>query len=714
MKILQKKTTWAVALCLAAAMAPAAGAQAQKPEAELHLIPAPRKVKRQAGQFTLTRRTRIVLMRAHAAEERVAAEMLAEDIERLSGTRPRITTARSLPRGRGIIYLGRPERDRRLDEQLAADGLRLNAGFSEQGYALAAGPEQIVVAAQSDQGVFYGVQTLRQLLAPDAQGQIECPAVAIRDWPAMKWRGMQDDLSRGPIPTLDYMKRQIRTLSEYKINLFALYMENVFDFRSEPLVAPKRAALTPAEVKELVGYARRYYVTILPEQESFGHLHKLLREEIYSKLAETPHGGVLTPTSPQSFALIGNMVRELAPLFPGPFFHIGADETSELGEGRTKQLAAQEGLGQVYLDYLKRIDAILRPYHKRVMFWGDIAMNYPQLLDTLPKDMIAVAWDYSTRDSFDALLAPYKNAGLQTFVSPGANNWKRIVPDLDAAMVNIRNFVRDGQKFGSLGVLNTTWNDGGESLLDMTWPALVFGAACGWQPGESSIEQFWKDYDWAFYRHTDHGLSQAIQALAGANGRFADVGMGSASDQDFWLDPFSRGGAQMARETIEFAHPLRLDAERALVTIYRERGKARLHQGTLDDLIFAGKRLDVLGMKIQYTAEVGGLYWDAYQHMGDQARANRDLYRISATNGRLQDLRDLTTRLRNDYAQLWRRQYQPFWLDNVLIRYDNLAGLYQSKIQAVDAVLQNYHRTSELPPPETLGFVFRPPASGRR
>src|SRR3989442_12250972 len=104
--------------------------------------------------------------------------------------------------------------------------------------------------------------------------------------------------------------------------------------------------------------------------------------------------------------------------------------------------------------------------------------------------MIAVPWAYDPRPNFDALLSPFKSAGLEMIVAPGASNWNRIFPDLDAALANIRNLSRDGQKFGALGVLNTTWDDDGESLFAMTWPALALGAGCSWQAGGPSPHWF--------------------------------------------------------------------------------------------------------------------------------------------------------------------------------------------------------------------------------
>jgi hexosaminidase len=116
----------------------------------------------------------------------------------------------------------------------------------------------------------------------------------------------------------------------------------------------------------------------------------MLKYEIYSDVAERPHGHVLTPTKEQSYDIIKSFYAELVPLFPGPFLHIGADETSELGQGQTVDRVKEVGVGRVYLEHLQKVSGILEPYHKQLMFWGDIAVKYPQLLGILPKNVIAV------------------------------------------------------------------------------------------------------------------------------------------------------------------------------------------------------------------------------------------------------------------------------------------------------------------------------------
>jgi hexosaminidase len=676
------------------------------PENQLKLIPEPKEVQLHAGRFRVEPTTRILVEFAHQAEDRIAAETLAEEIHDQSGMKIEITSEKSQAKQEpSTIVLARLQ-DLRIKRFLASKGLKADS-IGDQGYLLFSDNSHLIVAANTGQGLFYGVQTLRQLLHPDGKTLI-CPAVSIRDWPSMEWRGVQDDISRGPIPTEDFMKRQIRTLAAYKVNLFALYMEHVFDFASQPLVAPKEAALTPQEINALVDYAKQLYVTILPEQQTFGHLHHILKYEIYSDVAERPHGHVLTPTKEQSYDLIKAMYADLVPLFPGPFLHVGGDETFELGHGQTASRAAEVGLGRIYIEHMQRVSAILQPYHKQLMFWGDIALKYPQLLSSLPKDMIAVPWDYDAKPSFESIIKPYRDAGLRVVVAPGAQTWNQVWPNLDVAYVNIRNFVRDGQKLGAMGMLNTTWSDDGESIYGMAWPALVFGAAAGWQAGESDVDQFKNSYDWAFYRSSDATFRDVLENLDRGHQALAKINVDTETDDLFWADPFTPEGAKLMQKILPAARDMRLGAEHALESLYRNSDKAHANQSTLADMTLAAWHWDALGMKAQFTQEINRFYWDAFLNPTDAERVGNDLEEITAINARLEDLRDATTRLSEMYRAAWLREYNPFWLDNVLVRYDALAREFQSKIVAVRQARRQYDATKTLTQPQELGFYLQP------
>jgi hexosaminidase len=679
----------------------------QLKEDQLKLVPEPKEVRLQQGGFRVRPTTRILVELGHQDEDRIAAETLVEEIHDQSGLQLSITGSKEKTRQvRSTIVLARLQ-DRSVRDFLASKGLKADS-IGDQGYLLFSDKTHLIVAANTGQGLFYGVQTLRQLLRED-DGKLICPAVSIRDWPSMEWRGVQNDISRGPIPTEDYMKRQIRTLAAYKVNLFGLYMEHVFDFASQPLLAPREAALTPKEVNALVDYARKLYVTILPEQQAFGHLHHMLKYEIYSEVAERPHGHVLTPTKEQSYDIIKAMYADLVPLFPGPFLHVGGDETFELGRGQTATRVTEVGLGRVYVDHMQKVFSILEPYHKQLMFWGDIALKYPQLLGILPKDMIAVPWEYDPKPNYDSIIKPYRDAGLRVMVAPGAQTWNQLWPNLDVGYTNIRDFVRDGQKLGAMGMLNTTWNDDGEALYGMAWPTLIFGAAAGWQSGESSVDQFKNAYDWAFYRNGNNAtFRDALENLDRGHQALASIKVETETDDLFWIDPFTPEGAKMMQKLAPAAPEMRLGAEHALESLYRNHAQAHANQDTLADMTLAAWRWDALGMKAEFTQEINKFYWDAFQNQTDADRVGNDLEEITAINARLEDLRDATTRVGQMYREAYLREYGPYWLDNVLVRYDDLAREFQKKIVAVRQARRQYDATKILIQPPELGFYLQP------
>ena len=110
------------------------------------------------------------------------------------------------------------------------------------------------------------------------------------------------------------------------------------------------------------------------------------------------------------------------------------------------------------------------------------------------------------------------------------SNWNRVYPNYNIAFINIRNFVRDGQRLGSTGVLNTTWDDDGEALFNQVWAGVwPFGAAAGWQSGESSIDAFQRSYGRAFYRDTTGRADAAERLLMAAHATLQKAGLGEGA-----------------------------------------------------------------------------------------------------------------------------------------------------------------------------------------
>ena len=149
------------------------------------------------GGFRVGRETRILVQFGHQDEDRIAAETLAEEIADQSGLKLDIVGTKAGGKAEGgAIVLARLQ-DRRVQRFLASKGLNADQAVGAQGYLLFSDKSHLVVAANTGEGLFYGVQTLRQLLRPDGK-ELVCPAVAIRDWPGLGRRAEQEDISRMP------------------------------------------------------------------------------------------------------------------------------------------------------------------------------------------------------------------------------------------------------------------------------------------------------------------------------------------------------------------------------------------------------------------------------------------------------------------------------------------------------------------------------------
>ena len=660
----------------------------------ISIIPQPREMMATTAPFQLDRRTHITLADPRSAEDKFAAADFIEDVKQTA----RVTLTTSRNRGHKTILIGLIELPV-IQSALKAAAVAIPANLNDEGYVLSVNADSVVIGGQTAAGVFYGLQTLKQLVRGDATNAF-IQGVRIVDWPAMRWRGVSDDISRGPVPTLDYIKRQLRTFAAFKLNMHSFYMEHTFFSAEHPLIGPEGGSLTPAEIRELVAYARSYHIELVPEQQSFGHLHKALKFEKYNPLAETPYGDVLSPQQEGTYKLIADWYRELNELFPGKFFHVGEDETFELGEGQSREVARVKGVGAVYFEHLNRVRDLLRPYNRKLMFWGDIALNHPDLIGSIPKEMIVANWDYAPRDDYNPRIKPFKDAALEQLVCPGVWNWNQIFPNVDSSSKNIINFVRDGQGAGALGMLNTTWDDDGESLFEMAWYGIILDAAASWQPQAVDPKTFDADFDWAFFRTDGDQFVTAIHALGSVN---STLGIGP-SDEVFWRNPFTTVFQIQARSNADKIRQMRLQVEGANETLLRNRQRARRNASMISSMIFAAQRFDHLGRRAQTVEKLSREYWDAYLNLGDRSKVRRLRRYASPIYNQLREMAEELAELKGSYREQWLAENRPYWLDSVLARYDQAIAIWLAKSRAVEDAMRAYDATSILPNPEEFGL----------
>ncbi len=675
-------------------------------QTQVHLLPAPREA--HFGAVTTLPAKIAVSVPGHDAADEFAASDLEAAVKQSSANLDAPASRAAVPY-RVVLLRADSAAAKAL---LTHTGLAFEPAMDSEGYVLVIEPRQASIVASSGAGVFYGVQTFKQLL-PLKGAARELPTGTVRDWPAMRYRGVDDDLSRGPVPTLEFQKHQIRVFAAFKANIYSPYFEHTLLYPSEPVAAPPGGAFTPDQARELVAYARQYHVTIVPEQEAFGHLHHVLKYELYQDAAETPHGHVLAPGQPATLPLIKDWFTQMAAEFPSPFLHIGADETWDLGIGRTRERVETQGYGPVYVAFLKQIDDELAPLHRRLLFWGDIGGADPAAVAGLPKDMIAVPWNYSMTSGFDKMIEPFRKAGIETWVAPGDANWNEVFPAARAALWNIQGFIRDGQRLGSTGAINTVWNDDGEGLFNLDWYGVLFGPVASWQTGESPIPDYQEAYGPVFHGDTSGKIDEAEKELMAAQESLGKAKAGYTSDGLFWLDPWSAQGQEVSAKLLPVAQQLRLHAERAVVLLaeVRQANPELRERDALAAMDLGGRRLDLIAMKFELAQEIADSYAKALLNQHDKAQraaTANSLSEISGNNGRCQDLRDAYSALRAEYSEVWLAENRPYWLNNVTVRYDLQIEKWQRRGEMFEEGTRDWQDGKDLPAGSALGLPASP------
>lgn len=381
--------------------------------------------------------------------------------------------------------------------------------LGDEGYELLIDNKKVVLAANTPQGLFYGKQSLIQLIRSAENNQLQ--GMHIVDKPALKYRGVMDDISRGPVPSNEYMKYQIRRLAELKLNMLCYYTEHVVKTQKHPEFAPPAGSISIDEWRELVDYAKQYYVELVPNFQSLGHAEKVLLNPKFQHLAESPT--MYAPTNPQTLEFMKDIYGEMSPAFDSKFFHVNCDETFDLGRGPSAQKVKELGAGTVYANYMNQLSEILKSNGKRMMMWGDIVLKYPDVLDRLPKDAIMMSWEYSDYPSYAKWIDPFVDNGFDFMICTGVLNSYRLFPDYAMALPNIRKFIKEGVEKGAMGVLNTVWDDGGLHSFDRDWYGVAYGADQSWHPNDESIEQFDTRLAMGVYGSKNGELFKAIHKL---------------------------------------------------------------------------------------------------------------------------------------------------------------------------------------------------------
>jgi len=625
------------------------------------LLPRPQQVQYGSGTLALHGLS-VQFTSPPSAEDRFAAEQLASRLSAIGQTKVEIKKRKSS--GRAIVLNRTGE-----GGALPADN-ETTGPDSRESYTLQVTPKGAEIRGRSSAGIFYGVQTLLQMVEGTG-AEAMLPVAEVRDWPALAYRGVMIDFSEGELIRVSEAERQIDLMARFKANQYYFYSEASIEFEGYDVVNPK-GRYSREEVQQVIEYARQRHIDVVPCMELYGHMHNLFRFEKYADLGLPRYGGEYDPRNPRMYEVLDNWIEQTAKLFPSPWYHVGFDEPWSLGK-----IGVVPGKDpfKTFMDVLGHISEKARSHGKRIGFFADIDQGastlskHPELLKDVPAGAIAYPWIYEVRADYAPFVEPLAKRNIPTVVTPGVWGWNELFPDYHRSFFNINELTATGRKHHTLGMLNTTWTDSQQTIYRLTYPGIAFGAAASWQPEPVNTNSFFRDYCAVMYPAAVAAeIAPALEELSTVEETFEHV-LQNSTQSAFWADPLAPGHLKKLQAGEGQVRRARLLAESAQERV--QRAMRLSSDPTLKSLLLAARLFDYLGMKSLYALEWAEYFRQLKEnpkkelvqlYMGNQMN--------STTYGMLTDLREMISELREQYREAWLDEATPFRLQSALYRWD--------------------------------------------
>lgn len=468
------------------------------------LIPLPQLMEKKIGRFVITPETRIVVD-VHSPDMKHNAQTLAENIQRHTGM--------ILPISSSSQYSGR-------DNIVLSLGGRIET-MNDEEYFIDVNDTAVIVEALTPLGIYRGIHTVAQLISFIPPADIArdtlwgIPGIAIRDYPRYAWRGAMLDVARHFF-TLDDIKKFIDIMPFYKLNRLHLHLTDDQGWRIEILSRPKLTEIggttqvggergkffyTQSEYQDLVEYASKKFIAIVPEIDMPGHSTAALASypelncsgtapAVYTGIGVGLPGVCVTKDSVLSF--IRDVMREIAMMTPGEYLHIGGDESTETSEG--------------YVAFVDSVQSIVQEYGKSVIGWEEIGRA------TLSTSTVMQYWNSAVNmdavhSGVKVILSPSKKIYLDmqyTTSSSLGQNWAGYIEVQKAYEWDPVTEIPGLTENHILGVEAPLWTEKIFTLKDieyMAFPRLIGLAEIGWS---SATSRQWEEYKVRLGDHADH------------------------------------------------------------------------------------------------------------------------------------------------------------------------------------------------------------------
>ncbi len=394
--------------------------------------------------------------------------------------------------------------------------IRLSS-HGEEGYQLESTSSGLTVSANKSAGLFYGVQTLLQLVQKE-DNRIILKGMKISDWPDISFRAVHYDTKHFQ-EKKEYVFNFIRTLARYKINMLIWEWEDKFAYKTHPEIGAP-GAFTMEEMQEFTRYARKYHVQIVPLIQGLGHVSYILKHPENKNLREIEYDNWgFCPLREGTYNLMNDLIKEAIEATPGSeFVHIGCDETYVLGKGvecGCRDKAEKEGRYALMEIYVNRVGEEVKKLHRIPMSW-DGGYN--------PDEKIKPLKGLYTPGGFDARLdSASAAAGYPLYVydpNPGIEHL--FLPyfyregekgPVKAHLEDSYSVLTEAAKSGKYkGMISTSWNCSG--VHNQIWMLRYITAAeYSWNGSMPALEEFEDTYFLNYYGQQAKDVKELFMLL---------------------------------------------------------------------------------------------------------------------------------------------------------------------------------------------------------
>lgn len=396
---------------------------------------------------------------------------------------------------------------------------------SDQGYVLKIAPLQIEIIGNGAPGLFYGVQSLLQMIRSRAAGGWKLPEATIEDWPSLPLRFIHWDTKHHQ-DRPETLKRFIRWAALFKVNAIGFEIEDKYEFPRHPVVGAP-GAFTKAELQDLTRYALERHIQLIPQIQAPAHMAYVLKHEEFKHLRADNSNYQACMCDPEAISLIQDLYQDMIDATPGvKYFHASTDEVYYAGICNKCQLQRpynDQNRSLTWVEYVNQMQKWLAERGRTMLCW----VEYPLLeehLKLLPSGLIngvsvlgrGERWNLGLRDRGVPSLIYSSQQGSELlfpnyFSSQFLNDGRPVTGHLAEPEKSVAELVANAPN-QHIGTYAAAWDDSG--LHNETfWLGWVTVSQYGWSPSEPRVEQVIADFMDVFYGPGNQDMIEIYRTL---------------------------------------------------------------------------------------------------------------------------------------------------------------------------------------------------------